>query len=285
MIDPVIIERPSTGTPEIPLVYDSPHSGNIFPDDMQAVVPIHALRRGEDAFIDALFGHVPVLGAVLLKATFPRTYVDPNRSEQDVDPDALDGDWDLPFAPSEKLKTRAAGVVFTKIHGLTEIYDRRLTVDEVKHRLDTYWWPYHRALEDELNRLYDTFGGVWHINCHSTRARGNPTDPDGEADRADFILGNRDGTTCSAEFMAVMEEFLKGRGYGVDINWPMKGVELVRRYSEPAANRHSLQIELNRKLYMDEDAIEKNDLYPTMAALMADMNAVMADYVRSQIKA
>ncbi len=284
MTEPVIVDRPTAGTAELPLVYDSPHSGNEFPNDMNAVVPEHMLRRGEDAFIDALFGHVTVLGAVLLKATFPRTYVDPNRSERDVDPEALDGDWDLPAEPSEKLKTRAAGVVFTKLHGLTDIYDRRLTVDEVKHRLDTYWWPYHRALEAELNRLYEAFGGVWHINCHSTRARGNPTDPDGEAERADFILGNRDGTTCSAEFMAVMEEFLKGRGYSVDINWPMKGVELVRRYSDPAANRHSLQIELNRKLYMDENAIEKNDLYPAMASLMADMNAVMADYVRAKIK-
>ncbi len=282
MSDPVIIKRPNADIPEIPLLFDSPHSGNTFPDDMRPAIDIHKLRKNEDAFIDELFGSATDLGATLIMATFPRTYCDTNRSELDVDPAALDGVWDLLSEPSEKLKIRGAGVVPVKVHGLTEIYDRRLTVDEVKHRLNTCWWPYHNAMRSELDRLYAAHGGVWHINCHSTRARGNKTDPDGEAERADFILGNRNGETCSAEFMATMETFLKGRGYSVDINWPMKGVELVRRYGDPGANRHSLQIELNRKFYMDEALIEKNHLYAEMATLMADMNAEMAEYVRAQ---
>lgn len=282
MSEPVIIKRPNADVSEIPLLFDSPHSGNTFPDDMRPTIDIHALRKNEDAFIDELFGSAPGLGATLIKATFPRTYCDTNRSESDVDPDALNGDWDLPSAPSVKLRTRGAGVVPIKVHGMTEIYDRRLTVAEVKHRLNTCWWPYHNAMQSELDRLYETHGGVWHINCHSTRARGNATDPDGEADRADFILGNRDGTTCSAEFIATMEEFLKGRGYSVDINWPMKGMELVRRYGDPKNNRHSLQIELNRKIYMDEPTIEKNDAYKETALLIADMSAEMARYVCAQ---
>lgn len=282
MSDPVIIKRPNANIPKISLLFDSPHSGNAFPDDMCPAIEIHKLRKNEDAFIDELFGSATDLGATLIMATFPRTYCDTNRSELDVDPAALDGVWDLPAEPSEKLKIRGAGVVPVKVHGLTEIYDRRLTVDEVKHRLNTCWWPYHNAMRSELDRLYAAHGGVWHINCHSTRAKGNKTDPDGEAERADFILGNRNGETCSAEFMATMEAFLKGRGYSVDINWPMKGVELVRRYGDPSANRHSLQIELNRKLYMDEALIEKNHLYAEMATLMADMNAAMAEYVRAQ---
>ena len=282
MSEPVIIQGPSAGIPEIPLLFDSPHSGNTFPDDMHPAIEVHALRKNEDAFIDDLFGSAPGLGATLIKATFPRTYCDTNRSEFDVDPGALDGEWDLPSAPSVKLKTRGAGVVPVKVHGMTEIYDRKLTVAEVKHRLDTCWWPYHNAMQSELDRLYAANGGVWHINCHSTRAKGNATDPDGEAERADFILGNRDGTTCSAAFMATMEEFLKSRGYSVDINWPMKGMELVRRYGDPKNNRHSLQIELNRKLYMDEAAIEKNETYSEIATLLADMNAEMADFVRAQ---
>ncbi|MBO6518631.1 MAG: N-formylglutamate amidohydrolase [Rhodospirillales bacterium] len=279
---PVVVVRPAPDVQELPLVYDSPHSGNDFPADMNAAVPVSVLRRNEDAFVDALFGHVTALGAVLVKATFPRTYCDANRSEQDVDPGVLDGDWDLPAAPSEKLIRRGAGVVPVKVHGITDIYDRRLTAKEVKYRLDTCWRPYHRAVETELDRLYESYGGVWHINCHSTRARGNKTDPDGEADRADFILGNWDGTTCSAEFLALVEDFLSARGCSVDVNWPMKGVELVRRYSDPGANRHSLQIELNRKNYMDEARIEKNEHYAVTEALLADMNAVIANYVKSR---
>ena len=84
MSEPVIINRPAPGTLELPLVFDSPHNGHDFPDDMQAIIHTEILRQNEDAFIDALFGHVTVLGAVQIKATFPRTYIDPNRSTDDV---------------------------------------------------------------------------------------------------------------------------------------------------------------------------------------------------------
>lgn len=282
MNDPVTISRPTGGAEEIPLVYDSPHSGYDYPDDMNSIVPVEILRQTEDAFIDALFGHVSVLGAVFLKAMFPRCYIDPNRSTEDIEVAALDGPWPGPVNNSIKVN-RGAGLTFTKIQGEREIYDRKLTVAEVQHRIDAYWQPYHAALNGELDRLYETYYQVWHINCHSMPAKGNEHYEDGPVERADFVLGDRDGTTCAPELTQFVAEFLSGRGYDVGINWPMKGVELVRKHGRTDENRHSLQIEVNRRLYMHEEEITQNDLYPATALVLAEMNAQIANFVRGRL--
>lgn len=281
MTEPVIVTRPGAGTTPLPLVFDSPHSGFEFPADMKPAIPFEILRQNEDAFIDALFGHVTVLGAVMIKATFPRTYIDPNRSSEDVEVGAIDGDWPGPVSNSIKTN-RGAGLIYTKIHGEDAIYDRKLTVDEVHARIENYWRPYHDTLQAELDRLHGDFGAVWHINCHSMPARGNKYMEDGDVERADFVLGDRDGTTCEPGYTETVRDFLAGRGFDVSVNWPMKGVEIVRKHGRPAEDRHSLQIEVNRRLYMDEKAITKNGLYPETAALLADMDAVIADYVRNR---
>lgn len=282
MSEPVIITRPTDGVSETPLVFDSPHSGYDYPDDMKSIVPISILRQSEDAFIDALFGHVSVLGAVFIKAMFPRCYVDPNRSTEDIQVDALDGPWPGPVNNSIKVN-RGAGIIYTKIHGEDVMYDRKLTVAEVQNRIDAYWHPYHNALISELDRLHTAHGQVWHINCHSMPAKGNVHSEDGAVERADFVLGDRDGTTCAPELTQYVGEFLSGRGYDVAINWPMKGVELVRKHGRPSENRHSLQIEVNRRLYMHEIEVTQNDLYPETALVIAEMNAKIAEFVGSRL--
>src|SRR4030095_13470418 len=106
----------------------------------------------------------------------------------------------------------------------------------------------------------------------------NADDP-GRA-RADFVLGDRDGTTCAAEFTAFVADTLRGIGYSVAINDPYKGVEIVRRHGRPAEGRHSLQIELNRRLYMDEESLEPNAGYPTLEADLRRLVEALAGYVR-----
>ncbi len=281
MSDPVIVIRPSAGTDPLPLVFDSPHSGADYPADMGAVPDMAILRQSEDAFIDALFGHVSVVGAVLVKATFPRCYIDPNRPDDDIDVNALDGDWPGPINPGVNIG-RGAGLVWTKILGQQPVYDRKLGVAELQARIENFWRPYHDALSAELDRLHAAFGSVWHVDCHSMPSRGNEHTIDGAVDRADFVLGDRDGTTCDGAFTEAGRGFLAGRGYDVAVNWPMKGVELVRKHGRPDEGRHSLQVEINRRLYMDEVAITKNDRYPETAAVVADMNAVIAEFVANR---
>jgi N-formylglutamate deformylase len=100
--------------------------------------------------------------------------------------------------------------------------------------------------------------------------------------RADFVLGDRDGTTCAPEFTAFVKQVLSGFGYDVRVNEPYKGVELVRKHGRPAERRHSLQIEVNRKLYMNEETFEKTPGFARVQAELGQLIERLADFVRRQ---
>lgn len=263
-----------------PVVFDSPHSGNIYPEDFGHCIDRLHLRRTEDAFIDELFSDAPGKGATLLCALFPRSYVDPNRSPDDIDPAMLDGEWPYSASPGEKAKL-GIGLIPTREPGGV-VYDRLLGVQEACHRLDTYYWPYHRELEQALDRAQQLSGAFWHVNCHSMPAISTSISPEGPGvPRPDFCLGTRDGTTCDSEFVEFVEGSLADLGYTVTINDPYKGVELVRRYSDPMRGRHSLQIEINRGLYMDEAAIAKHHGFAALKKNIGRLVESICDYARA----
>ena len=267
---PVQITPPAP--PAVPALFDSPHSGTVYPEDFRPVLDMAILRRSEDTFVEELFDAAPACGAPLIAASFPRSYIDPNRNELDIEAAMLETQWPGPLAPTIKTTIRSAGLIFGRIADTYEIYDRKLTVAEVQARIDNYWRPYHDAVANGIESLHATFGRVYHVDCHSMPARGDATSDDGPVERADFVLGDRDGTTCDGAFTDAVRAELEAMGYWVKINDPMKGVELVRRYSDPSAGRHSLQIEVNRRLYMDEITIERNNLF---AKTKADLDRLV----------
>ena len=262
-----------------PVVFDSPHSGTAYPEDFGTVAPLAVLRRSEDAFVDELFGAAPDHGAPLIAAEFPRIYIDPNRDLIDLDPAMLDGSWPDPLVPSRKTEL-GVGLVWRIMPPDTPLYDRLLSVAEVRARIERCWKPYHRALAATIDDLHDRFGKVWHVNCHSMPAMGNTASEDGPVPRAEFVLGDRDGTTCEPGFTAFVAAWLRDMGYEVKINEPYKGVELVRRYSDPARGRHSLQLEINRKLYMDEERIERADGFAELQANLGKLVDAICAYAR-----
>ena len=264
------IERPAEIT--TPLVFDSPHSGRDYPPDFDHRIDRQILRQAEDSHVEALFAGVVLLGAPLLHALFPRSYIDPNRALEDLDGGMIDGPWPGTTLPGDKTR-RGVGLIWRRLRGLGEIYDRRLTVAEVQHRIETCWHPYHAALKELLDTAHGRFGRVWHLNCHSMPAMGDETTPDGPAARADFVLGDRDGSSCDPGFTRFVAAALTDLGYEVKLNEPFKGVELVRRYADPAAGRHSLQIEINRRLYMDEVSLARG---PGFERLRGDLDSLAA---------
>jgi N-formylglutamate amidohydrolase len=249
---------------EIPLVFDSPHSGSRYPDDFRFCCPVEVLRTAEDTYVDELYRAAPEFGAILMGAVFPRSYLDPNRAVDDLDTALIDEPWPLPLAPSHK--TRAGlGLVRRVARTGTPIYDRKLSVAEVLARVERYHVPYHRVLDEACVRLHRKFGAVWHVNCHSM-----PSQRSGKKGGhcADFVLGDRDGKTCEPEFTEFVARELRGLGYTVRINEIYKGVEIVKRQGRPQEQRHSLQIEVDRALYMDQKTLEKT---PGFAGLRADI--------------
>jgi len=277
----VVAVRLPTGRPA-PVVFDSPHSGTIRPADFDTIVPSKMLRRSEDMFVDELFADVPGAGGVLIAAQFPRAYIDPNRGLKDLDQRLLDAPWPEPLRPGDKSRMEH-GLVWRVCPPDLPMYDRRLSPNEVVRRIDGYWRPYHRCMSHTMERLHRDYGSVWHVNCHSMPASAPVQAGAVNGSRfVDFVLGDRDGTTCDRAFTRMVADVLRGFGYRVTINDPYKGVELVRAFGAPDAGRHSLQIEINRALYMNEVTFEWNAGFADLRANMASLAAVICDFARVQ---
>lgn len=282
MIVDGVLERFDPRAAPVPLVFDSPHSGTVYPRDFGFTAPGEIVRTAEDTHVDALFAAAPDHGAPLLIAHFPRSYIDTNRHPDDLDPELIDGAWPGRVAPGEKTRL-GIGLVRRLAQPGIPMYDRKLPVAAVRHRIDTYYLPYHDELGRIIDALHARFGAVWHVNCHSMASRGSDITPDGNAARADFVLGDRDGTTCAAGFTDAVARFLGGMGYDVKINDPYKGAEIVRRYADPPQRRHSLQIEINRALYMNEKTRARSPGFAKLQADLTELIGFLARYARSAI--
>ena len=278
MSKPLEVRGPAV--PALPLVLDSPHSGRDFPDDFGAAVSESELREGEDCFVDELFAAGPEMGAPLLAALWPRTYLDPNRHAGDVDLDLIDGSWPGEYRPSGKARVGKA-LIWRTLEDGRPIYPRKLSAGTVQRRIAAFHSPYHEELKTLLRDALSRFGRVYHINCHSMRAVAGKQSEDGEGSaRADFVLGDRDGTTCDPAFTRFVRGVLAGMGYDVKVNDPYKGVELVRAYSDPKARRHSLQIEINKRLYMDEGSLQKNAGFESLRNSLTELVKAVSGYIQ-----
>jgi N-formylglutamate deformylase len=255
----------------VPAVLDSPHSGLLAPPDFAPVLSLQKLFGTADAYVDELFGAAPGHGAVLIAATFPRCYIDANRSLEQLDPVMIDGDWPGSTVSDAKIR-RGVGLIWARLPSGDALYDAPLPRADVERRIERCWRPYHDALARAIDQAHARFGAVWHLNCHSMRSHGTPRDEAGAREaRPDMVLGDRDGTTCDAAFLDLVQSSLAGFGYEVRVNHPYKGQELVRRYADPEKNRHSLQIEINRALYMDERTGERSANFPRLRAQLSEL--------------
>lgn len=272
------LKRPETPSP---LVFDSPHSGIIYPQDFDFACPFDVLEKAEDKFVDELFESAPDHGAALLCADFPRSYIDVNRCERDIDVDLLEEIWPEETAPT--MRSHAGiGLIRRLVRPGVALYGRHLKVAEIRHRIDNYYRPYHETLHGLIEDAHYHHGQVWHINCHSMPTQESQCFRANPLKCADFVLGDRDGTSCATHFTRAVRDFLVGLGYNVAVNDPYKGVELVQRYSNPATGRHSLQIEVARSLYLDEETYKKSGNFAKMQNDITKLIRFCADYVSVQ---
>jgi len=274
----VSVLRPAQAA--LPLVIDSPHSGTRYPPDFGYSAPFELLRRGEDLYVDRLYEHAPDFGATLLAANFPRAYIDPNRLLSDIDEALLDAPWPGEVVAGPKTKL-GIGLIW-RLLGDVPVYSRKLSVAEVRQRIERCYEPYHAALDEAIEGAYRRFGAVWHLNVHSM--------PDDSYERlklpvkplADFVLGDLDGRTAGEPLMALIEGVLRGHGYSVARNDPFKGVEIIARNGRPAERRHSLQIEVKRSCYADVERHVPNDGFARVQRALDAMMAALAAHVRRE---
>lgn len=282
MRKPGVLRRDDPSGTIVPLVFDSPHSGIAYPADFRFAASFDVLRTAEDTWVDELYAVAPALGATMLAAEFPRSYIDVNRDLGDLDPQLLDERWPGELNPGEKTKL-GIGLIRRLARPGIPVYDRKLSVAEIEARIATYYRPYHEELAAILDARHRHFGAVFHVDCHSMASKGSDMTPDGAVQRADFVIGDRDGTSCSRAFTDTVVANLRGHGYDVRVNDPYKGVEILRRHGRPGEARHSLQIEINRNLYMDEVTRAKNGGFARLQAQIGGLIGHLADFARTNI--
>ncbi len=277
------IQKPAETLPPVPIIFDSPHSGRIYPPDFDYTCDEGLIRRGEDNEVDHLLADTPALGIPLLCAEFPRTYIDVNRALDDIEPEILAEPWPEALNPTDRAQS-GIGLIRRYIKPGIFVYSRKLHVGEIRHRIENYYKPYHTTLESLINEARSIGNGqVWHINWHSMPSLGAVMPFPRLGRRAnngqpDFVLGDRNGTTCLPDFTRDVRDYLKGLGYAVAVNAPYKGVELVRRYSNPVMGRYSLQIEINKGLYWDERKIVRNKNFNTLKGDIEKFSQWLIDY-------
>jgi N-formylglutamate amidohydrolase len=261
-----------------PIIFNSPHSGSVYPGDFLAAsrIDLPTLRRSEDSFMDELIGHLSARGFPTIRVNFPRSYVDVNREPYELDPRMFCGR--LPsFANTRSMRVAGGlGTIPRVVGDGQEIYRDRIAVDDALARIETLYKPYHRALRRLINKVHQMFGTVVVVDCHSMPSVGVSRD---EPRRPDMVIGDRYGTSCAPLLPDRVEETLGGLGYSVGRNKPYAGGFITEHYGHPASGLHAVQLELNRAVYMDERRRERG---PRFAQVAADF-AILADVLATTI--
>jgi N-formylglutamate amidohydrolase len=236
---PPIIHRPRG---DVPVLLSVPHSGRDYPDWLLGMASAGraSLTLLEDPLVDRLVWRAVHRGCGAVIAQAPRAAIDCNRAEDEIDPSVIDG------ARRGAVTARARGGLGivpgrTQQHG--HLWRRPITLSQLEERIAQAHRPYHRAIEDQLQLLLDRFGCALLLDCHSM-----PPPPAGVPP---IVFGDGRGRTAdpwlSREAMAIA-----GRcGFEACLNDPFAGGHVIERHAKPARGVHALQIELDRRCYLD----------------------------------
>ena len=269
---PGLFLRYEPTTAAVPLIVDVSRSGREYPPEYRSPLPFTTVHDNVSMHVEELYGGAPRQGATLLYCMFPNTWIDVNRDELDMDPAVVDGDWPIALRPTPRT-LEGLGLIKSKSRHGEAFQERKLTVAEIGERLDKYYRPYHAELKRIIDDLYARFGVLRQISCHCMSAVGAPTHPDAGKPRPDFCVSDLNGTTTTPEFLALVVDTLKGVGYSVNVNDPYIDNVLIGRNSDPARGIDSVQIEINKKLFMDTRTFRAT---AGLAKLKADIDRLLA---------
>ncbi|MFL5258943.1 MAG: N-formylglutamate amidohydrolase [Hyphomicrobiales bacterium] len=241
-----------------PAVFNSPHSGRYYPKGFLAAsrLDAHALRKSEDCHIDELFSFASGIGAPLLKASYPRAYLDVNREPYELDPRMFAEE--LPgYANITSIRVAGGlGTIPRIVSEGDDIYRGPITLAEALRRIEAIYRPYHRTLGELIGKAHAAFGHVLLLDCHSMPSSACSHASPHSCPGIDVVLGDRHGAACAEEITGTLEDLLRGEGLRVIRNKPYAGGFITQNYGAPGHGRHALQIEINRAIYMDERSFE-----------------------------
>ncbi len=270
-----ILDRPKECTSSV--VFASPHSGSDYPDWFlrKTILSDLAIRSSEDAFVDKLFDRASDYGAPFLKAGAPRAFIDYNRSAEELDPALISG---IRKSGNNLRVASGLGVIPRVVANGQPIYRGKLGLEEAEARLNTYWRPYHNALQSLLNEARFKFGHAILIDCHSMPHEALENVRFSKGVRPQIVLGDRFGASAHPDIVNQIEAAFEGAGFTVSRNTPFAGAFVTQHYGRPSRDQFAVQVEIDRSLYMDEKRIEPNEDFPkvrrALQKVMAQITAI-----------
>ena len=258
-------------TPVSPLVFASPHSGDVYPDDLggREDLPELSLRSAEDALVNRLVAPQSDLGVPLIAARLGRAYVDLNRDPDELDPQVVEG-----AEASSPRVTAGFGVIPRLTGDGRTIRDHALAHEDALARLAAAHRPYHEALERLMHRARDRFGYAVLVDWHSmpSRAVGRAAG----VRSPDVVLGDRHGSSCSAGVTRLLRAQFERAGWRVALNRPYAGGWSTQLWGRPDEGLHAVQVELNRALYLNEDALTPGPHFVMTQKVIRRVTAALA---------
>jgi N-formylglutamate amidohydrolase len=259
-----------------PNVFNSAHSGRNYPErflDMTRLDQL-SIRQSEDAYVDELFGRAPHLGTPLLRAHFPRAYLDVNREPWELDPAMFAEPLSERFNTTSPRVAAGLGTIARVVAENKPIYREKLTLEDARMRIEGIYIPYHATLQRLLTDAAQTYGVAVLIDAHSMPRIART----GDRLAPDIVLGDRYGTTCGTGLIDLAEMVFAGAGLRVARNRPYAGGFIARTYGRPQHGIHALQVEISRHLYMNEVTLEKNDGFNAMKQLIERLALTLIGY-------
>ena len=237
------------------IVIASPHSGRNYLSSVkeQSILDPITLRSSEDAFVDELMDFAPALGIPLICSEIPRAFVDLNRARDELDPAIIEG-----IKPNRQNPRviSGLGVIPRVVANGKEIYSGKLSKEAAIERLENFWDPYHSKLAELLDRARQQFGYSILIDTHSMPHEAI-LNASSSFRTSQVVLGDRYGATCAPEIINDLIKLISKNGLRASRNIPFSGAYIVQKYGSPGLNRHAIQLEIDRSIYMDERKIQK----------------------------
>jgi N-formylglutamate amidohydrolase len=264
-----------------PIVFNSPHSGSFTPPEFlqQSRLSQAALRQSEDCFVDVLFQSCLAQGAPLLRSLVSRAYIDLNREPYELDPrmflEVLPGYMN---AGSPRVAS-GLGTIPKLVAEGEDIYRGKLKLGDALQRINTIYRPYHRTLSALLDEVYNATQFCLLMDCHSMPSSAVRNLKSSHEPQIDIVLGDRFGAACNRELSSEIEKLFTQEGFHVVRNRPYAGGFITETHGSPHHNRHALQIEINRALYMDETRIQKNQSFEQVEAAIARVLKALAMFL------
>jgi N-formylglutamate amidohydrolase len=259
-----------------PLCISVPHAGRDYPDWVPGAlaVPLAKTRSLEDRYADALLPDAIARGHAALIARSPRLIIDLNRAETDIDHAMVRDIHMLAARPSVRARG-GLGLVPERLGTVGRLWRARLSASDLAARIAAHHRPYHRALGDMLTTTHVRHGIAVLLDLHSMPSLAGP-------DAADIVIGDLHGRAADPVFAAAARDLLSAKGLKVAYNAPYAGGYILERHTRPAKGVHGLQIEIDRRLYLDSKLDQPGQGASAMAAIVGELADALAHCAASQ---